>query len=41
MATQTLPASDQKPLQHAPAAKDWTKPAAMAIPKDWLLQERG
>ena len=34
MATQTVPASDQKSPQNAPAAKDWTKPAAMAIPKE-------
>jgi hypothetical protein len=34
MATQTVPASDQKSLQDAPAAKDRTKPAAMAIPKE-------
>ena len=34
MATQTVPASDQKSPQGAPAPKDWTKPAAMAIPKD-------
>ena len=34
MATQTVPASDQKSPQSAPAAKDWTKPAAMAIPKE-------
>ena len=34
MATQTVPASDQKSPQNAPVAKDWTKPAAMAIPKE-------
>jgi hypothetical protein len=34
MATQTVPASEQKPPQNAPTAKDWTKPAAMAIPKE-------
>ncbi len=34
MATQTAPASAQKSPQNAPAAKDWTKPAAMAIPKE-------
>jgi hypothetical protein len=34
MATQTVPASDEKSPQNAPAAKDWTKPAAMAIPKE-------
>ena len=34
MATQTVPASDQKSPQNLPAAKDWTKPAAMAIPKE-------
>ena len=34
MATQTAPASDQKSPQSAPAPKDSTKPAAMAIPKE-------
>lgn len=34
MAPQTVPASDQKSPQNAPAAQDWTKPAAMAIPKE-------
>ena len=34
MATQTVPASDQKTPQNAPVAKDRTKPAAMAIPKE-------
>ncbi len=34
MATQTAPASAQKSPQNAPAAKDCTKPAAMAIPKE-------
>ena len=34
MATQTVPASDQKSPQNAQAAKDSTKPAAMAIPKE-------
>jgi hypothetical protein len=34
MATQAVPASDQKSTQSAPAANDWTKPAAMAIPKE-------
>ncbi len=34
MATQTVSASDQKSPQNAPAAKDSTKPAAMAIPKE-------
>lgn len=34
MATQTVPASDQKSPQNAAAARDWTKPAAMAIPKE-------
>lgn len=31
MTTQTVPVSDQKSPQSAPAAKDWTRPAAMAI----------
>jgi hypothetical protein len=34
MATQTVSASEQKSPQNAPAAMDWTKPAAMAIPKE-------
>ena len=42
MATQTVPASDQKSPQNAPAAKDWTKPAAMAIPKEgYFTVEQG
>ena len=40
MATQTVPASDQKSQQNAPAAKDWTKPAAMAIPKEGYFREK-
>ncbi|MGC1422115.1 MAG: hypothetical protein WA354_18065 [Terracidiphilus sp.] len=38
MATQTAPASAQKSPQNAPAAKDWTKPAAMAIPKEGYFE---
>ena len=39
MATQTVPVSDQKSPQNAAAVKDWTKPAAMAIPKGGFFQE--
>ncbi len=40
MATQTATASDQKSPQSPPAAKDWTTPAAMAIPKGGFFEEK-
>jgi hypothetical protein len=38
MATQTVPVSDQASSQNAAAAKDWTKPAAMALPKEGFFK---
>jgi hypothetical protein len=38
MPTQTVSASDQESPKNAPTAKDWTKPAAMAIPKEGYFE---